>query len=92
MSSKGQSLAGNWIGGCGVEMSPWAASSTTKSRLGSTSTRSRFQVCIGSDGDRSRIAMLVYLWLVCIMLSVVYLHGTYPPSRLWGLSELRFRT
>lgn len=69
--------------------SPWAASSTTKSRLGSTSTRSRFQVCICSDGDRSRMAMLVYLWLVCIMLSVVYLHGTYPPSRLWGLSEVQ---
>lgn len=23
------------------------------------------------------------------MLSVVYLHGTYPPSRLWGLSEVQ---
>jgi hypothetical protein len=63
---------------------PWAAARlwrTTKSRLGATSTRSRFQVCVWrrpvSDGhDRLSVA--------CLHHAVSRVHGTYLPSSLRG--------
>ncbi|KAK0753488.1 hypothetical protein B0T18DRAFT_16253 [Schizothecium vesticola] len=54
---------------------------TTKSRLGATSTRSRFQVCIWrrpvSDGHAR-------LSVACLHHAVSRVHGTYLPSSLRG--------
>lgn len=90
MSSKGQSLAGNWIGGCGVEMGPLGPRRRPQ-RAGWARPRpdpgSRFASALTATGLGWPCSSIC--GFVCIMLSVVYLHGTYPPSRLWGLSEVQ---
>lgn len=92
MSSQGRpSLAGgNRIGGCCVEMGPLGRVVNHKEQVGLE--LDQIQVPgwhLAATGLGWPCWSFVYLWLVCIMLSVVYLHGTYPPSRLRFRSQER---